>query len=502
MKVELRVLSCWIRAVRWGNCTVLDISHRDAVDVPASAGPRLRCSYDAVGPVVAVGDGLLIALTGVAGGVIYHWVSFGTVPDPDPYLAIGVLTSLAYELMAWNAGLYRPAALVTPQRDYGQVVVSWFGAFLVLTLLLFLLKLGGQVSRGAVVTFAGLSLSAVVVWRKLAKRWIAIGLHSGAIRGRRAVVIGTRAELGAVGGRQAMLALGFSEVDRCPLPLSDAPDFQQACRKAIELALARTRMCRAEEIVLALRWGDTEQLKFVRQCLRASPLPVRLMPDQFIRSVWEGTRSPGLSLIDIQRAPFSRYERAVKRLFDIVFSGAALVLHLPLLLVVALLVKLDSPGPVIFRQQRKGFNGRPFAIYKFRTMRVMEDGATVVQAQRHDPRVTRLGRLLRATSIDELPQLVNVLRGDMSLIGPRPHATAHDDQYGALIGEYALRHHVKPGITGWAQVNGFRGETRDVELMRKRVELDLWYIDNWSVTLDVQIILRTVVELLRRRNAY
>ena len=226
------------------------------------------------------------------------------------------------------------------------------------------------------------------------------------------------------------------------------------------------------------------------------------MPDQFVRSIWEGTRSPGLSLIDIQRAPFSRYERTVKRLFDVIAAASALVIHLPLLLLVAILNKLDSPGPVVFRQQRKGFNGRPFAIYKFRTMRVMEDGEQIVQAKRHDPRVTRLGRILRATSIDELPQLLNVLKGDMSLIGPRPHALAHDTQYGALISEYALRHHIKPGITGWAQVNGFRGETSDVEMMRKRVELDLWYIDNWSITLDLQIVLRTVGELLRRRNAY
>jgi undecaprenyl-phosphate galactose phosphotransferase/putative colanic acid biosynthesis UDP-glucose lipid carrier transferase len=489
-------------AVRWGNCIVLDISHREAANAPAAYGSRLKCSYDAIGPLVAIGDGLLITLAGIAGGVIYHWVSFGTIPDTDPYLAMGVLTSLAYELLAWNIGLYRPAALLVPQRDYGQLVGAWLGAFLGLVLFLFLLKLGSQVSRGAVVTFAGLSLAAIVIWRKLAKRWAAAGLRAGAIHGRRAIVIGTRAELGAISSRQALLTLGFTEVGRCPLPLAGASDFQQNCRTAIELALARSRTCRAEEIVLALRWGDTEQLKFVRECLRASPLPVRLLPDQFVRSIWEGTRSPGLSLIDIQRAPFSRYERTVKRLFDVIAAGSALVVYLPLLLLVSLLIKLDSPGPVIFRQQRKGFNGRPFSIYKFRTMRVMEDGQEIVQAKRHDPRVTRLGRILRATSIDELPQLVNVVKGDMSLIGPRPHALAHDTQYGALISEYALRHHIKPGITGWAQVNGFRGETSTVEMMRKRVELDLWYIDNWSLTLDIQIVLRTVVELLRRRNAY
>jgi undecaprenyl-phosphate galactose phosphotransferase/putative colanic acid biosynthesis UDP-glucose lipid carrier transferase len=186
----------------------------------------LRCSYDAIGPLIAIGDALLITSAGMAGGVIYHWVNLGTFPDTDPYLATGVLTSLAYELLAWNLGLYRPATLLVPQRDYGQVVGAWLGAFLGLALFLFLLKLGGQVSRGAVVTFAGLSLAAIVAWRKLAKRWAAAGLRSGAIHGRRAVVIGTRAELNAVSSRQALLTLGFSEVDRCPLPFGDALEFR------------------------------------------------------------------------------------------------------------------------------------------------------------------------------------------------------------------------------------------------------------------------------------
>ena len=165
-------------------------------------------------------------------------------------------------------------------------------------------------------------------------------------------------------------------------------------------------------------------------------------------------------------------------------------------------IKLDSDGPVIFRQRRRGFNGREFAIYKFRTMTVLEDGSTVRQARRDDARVTWLGRLLRATSIDELPQLINVLRGHMSLVGPRPHAIAHDDGYTKLIANYAFRQHVKPGLTGWAQVNGFRGETAQLELMEQRVDCDLWYIKNWSFWLDLKIIARTCVEVLRGQNAY
>jgi putative colanic acid biosynthesis UDP-glucose lipid carrier transferase len=173
----------------------------------------------------------------------------------------------------------------------------------------------------------------------------------------------------------------------------------------------------------------------------------------------------------------------------------------PILSLTAILVRLDSPGPVFFRQTRLGLRGRPFYILKFRTMSVLEDGEHVVQATHNDPRVTRMGRILRKTSIDELPQLINVLRGEMSLVGPRPHARAHDEYYAQRIANYALRQQVKPGITGWAQINGFRGETPTVNAMRKRILCDLWYVQNFGLLLDLKILLCTPFELLRQRNA-
>jgi undecaprenyl-phosphate galactose phosphotransferase/putative colanic acid biosynthesis UDP-glucose lipid carrier transferase len=195
-------------------------------------------------------------------------------------------------------------------------------------------------------------------------------------------------------------------------------------------------------------------------------------------------------------------EKASKRALDIVGASIALLLLAPMMAAAAIAIKLDSPGPVLFRQRRNGFNTKAFVIFKFRSMKVMEDGANVIQARRSDPRITTVGRLLRQTSIDELPQLLNVLKGDMSLIGPRPHALAHDNHYSEIVAEYAFRHHVKPGITGWAQVNGYRGETAKVEQMRQRVAHDLWYINNWSLMLDLTIIARTCFELIRPRNAY
>jgi exopolysaccharide biosynthesis polyprenyl glycosylphosphotransferase len=193
---------------------------------------------------------------------------------------------------------------------------------------------------------------------------------------------------------------------------------------------------------------------------------------------------------------------AVKRMLDLMIAVPAVIFVMPLLLVVALLIKLDSAGPITFRQTRLGLDGCPFGILKFRTMNVIEDGAHIVQAKHDDARITRIGKFLRATSIDELPQLLNVIAGDMSLVGPRPHAVAHDVYYAALIPEYEQRQSVKPGITGWAQVNGYRGGTPTLDLMQGRVDLDLWYADHASIALDLLILLRTPFELLRRRNAY
>ncbi|HEY5928877.1 MAG TPA: exopolysaccharide biosynthesis polyprenyl glycosylphosphotransferase, partial [Burkholderiales bacterium] len=179
-----------------------------------------------------------------------------------------------------------------------------------------------------------------------------------------------------------------------------------------------------------------------------------------------------------------------------------LILFSPLMLAIAAGVKLSSPGPILFRQRRYGLDGREIIVYKFRTMRVLEDGDTVRQAERGDPRVTRLGTLLRATSLDELPQFLNVLQGRMSVVGPRPHAVAHNETYRKLINGYMIRHKVKPGITGLAQVNGARGETDTIDKMRLRVEYDLAYMRSWSLQLDFFILLKTVVVVLGRQNAY
>jgi exopolysaccharide biosynthesis polyprenyl glycosylphosphotransferase len=259
-----------------------------------------------------------------------------------------------------------------------------------------------------------------------------------------------------------------------------------------------------EEIQIAVSQYRWPGVKAMLRKFHATPRPVFYPPDD---TVDEMLTHPQVGLggafaSELPRGPLGTRERVLKRATDIVISSLGLLVLSPLMLFVSVIIRLDSPGQILFCQTRKGLNGQPFRILKFRTMYVMEDGEVVKQAIQNDTRVTRIGRWLRRSSVDELPQLLNVLRGDMSFVGPRPHALAHDNEYENLITNYARRHHVKPGITGWAQVNGFRGETAALTLMHRRVELDLWYIANWSLVLDFWILIRTCFELLRARNAF
>ncbi len=214
-------------------------------------------------------------------------------------------------------------------------------------------------------------------------------------------------------------------------------------------------------------------------------------------------QTPSLSVAEHLRlcSASARPRRETQRLLDIAVSLVLILLLSPLLAIITLAVALGTPGPVLFCQRRTGKDGQIFAMFKFRSMRVLEDGAEIVQAREHDPRITRIGRFLRVSSLDELPQLFNVLRGEMSLVGPRPHAVAHDEYYGARIKDYALRQRVRPGMTGWAQVNGKRGATPQLSDMQARVELDAWYVAHRSLALDLKILARTPLEVLRRRNA-
>ena len=238
--------------------------------------------------------------------------------------------------------------------------------------------------------------------------------------------------------------------------------------------------------------------------LRDTTASIYFVPDIFMFDLIQARVDTltGIPVVAVCETPFYGLNGAIKMLSDYVIALLALIVTGPLMLAIAALIKTDSPGPILFRQRRYGLDGREITVYKFRTMTVLEDGGVVRQATKDDKRITRLGRLLRRTSMDELPQFINVLQGRMSVVGPRPHAVAHNETYRKLIDGYMVRHKVKPGLTGWAQVNGFRGETDTVEKMQQRIEYDLAYLRNWSLRLDLMIILKTVLVLFGDRKAY
>ncbi len=261
-----------------------------------------------------------------------------------------------------------------------------------------------------------------------------------------------------------------------------------------------------DEVVLVLPPMATARTQQICDRFRELPVDV-LAPDHTVLppgQAEDGERIPfaGETMTRIHRRPITGWGALAKSVFDRLVAGLALLVLAPVLAAVALAIKLDSKGPVFFRQRRHGMCGQTIVVWKFRTMRVMEDGAVVRQASQSDDRVTRVGRILRRTSLDELPQLLNVLDGSMSIVGPRPHAIAHDEHYGALLPTYARRSIIRPGITGWAQVNGLRGETRTPAEMAARVRHDLWYVANWSFWLDLRIILLTPIYGLVHKNAY
>ena len=261
---------------------------------------------------------------------------------------------------------------------------------------------------------------------------------------------------------------------------------------------------RIQQIYLSLPMASQPRILQILDELKDTTASIYFVPDMFVTDLVQGRPGSvcGMPVIAVCDTPFTGSNGAVKRASDVVLSLIILTLILPLLAIIAIAVKLGSPGPIIFKQRRYGLDGEEILVYKFRSMTVTEDGATIQQAQKNDNRITRLGAFLRRSSLDELPQFVNVLQGRMSIVGPRPHAVAHNELYRKLIKGYMVRHKVKPGITGWAQVNGFRGETETLEKMQGRIDYDLDYLRNWSLQLDLQIILKTVRLVLKDQKAY
>jgi Undecaprenyl-phosphate glucose phosphotransferase len=453
-------------------------------------------SYKDFGILAALSDVSAIVVASLVTGVAYHWFFLGYVASMAEQFGVGALLAAIVGPQMKLRGLYTPDSLLSVRPQVAPVIFIWSTAVLLLIGVSFALKISEEMSRASILSLALTAPLLIVSQRVMLRSAMLASIKNGRLKRSRIIVI-TRGLEAALASHATSLLHDVAETYELP---QDPEDIRHVLANIVSTA----RGLNISEIHLAMDWDHWSDTKHLLTELRVLPIPVRLIADRRAREILQYPRQQlrGVVSFELQRAPLTACERIAKRAFDLAAATVGLLVIAPFLLTISLAVWIESPGPILFRQTRGGFNGRTFEILKFRTMFVMENGPTIIQATSNDCRVTRLGRLLRRYSIDELPQLFNVLRGDMSLVGPRPHALAHDRQYGSLISTYPCRHHVKPGITGWAQVNGFRGETPRLHLMKQRVELDLWYVTNWSFLLDLRILCRTVLEIRRSRNAF
>jgi undecaprenyl-phosphate galactose phosphotransferase/putative colanic acid biosynthesis UDP-glucose lipid carrier transferase len=462
-----------------------------------SATGQLRLPYHLVEPVAFTVDIILVVAISLVAGIGYNYFFLGLLPAANAiqtYAAIGVLTLTNVSAILAARGDYRVSNLVSFYRQARDLTIIWIGVFLILVGVAFSLKVSANFSRGAAFTFFALGLAGMIAWRRFLAQVLGYALSEGAFAPRNVILIGERSRLAASPAISELRRCGYTPVHTFEIEQEEHVKASLRLRATIDKAIEAARAESVAEVLLLIGWEQSWTIERITKMLSVLPLPVYLVPDENVVRLLGRRANIGTTwAAEIQRAPLTRTEQFVKRCFDVIGAISVLLLLSPLMLLTALLIKLDSHGPVLFLQTRHGFNGRAFRIVKFRTMHVLEDGNVIHQATRGDPRVTRLGRWLRRTNIDELPQLFNVLNGDMSLVGPRPHPVALNNEYDKLIANYAVRNHVKPGITGWAQVNGYRGETPTTSVMEQRVACDLWYINHWSVVLDIRILFRTLI---------
>ena len=472
---------------------------------PASLDDARRHMYTSAiipGLVMAV-DIMAIVLSGVATYLAYVYFNAYVLE----YYVFAISFVAAATLMLFNrAELYQISAIMRPVARSDSMLAAVITAFLFFLTIAFSLKASEIYSRIWLYGFAGASFVSVVLCRMLLYRIFRAMSRHGMI-GRTMVVLGS--------GEQAVRFL--EQLDRVKPYFTSVlgvydPDYRrlgaemagQPVLGGIEELIAAARHAKIDDVVVALPWNADGQVVHAVERLKELPVNVYISSDlvgfqlAFRPALGHFQQLP---LFEVVQRPISGWSSVIKTIEDYVLASLALVLLSPLLILVAIAIKLDSAGPVFFMQPRLGFNNRHFEIYKFRSMYHREiPERRVRQASRDDPRITRIGRFIRRTSIDELPQLLNVLNGTMSLVGPRPHALSHNEEFSEQVRGYFARHRVKPGITGWAQVNGFRGETETVEKIRARVEHDIYYAENWSLLFDIRILLTTVFVVLSRRR--
>ena len=435
-------------------------------------------------------------------------VSRGLTTTADHYVIAGAVAVFVYGLLAEVGDLYRSWRGVSVHREAIGTLLSWGLTCVILLVVGFITKHTAEFSRGSIICWFVITPLLILVSRILT-RLIERLLLSWGFSSRRFAIVG-------VNELAFQLAQNIESLPEMGLQLvgffDDRPEERSPEIPAdlghrigtIHDLIDQARSGAVDRIYITFPMRAEERIRGVLDQLGDTTADVYIVPDffvfQLLHSRW--TDILGLPVVSVFESPIYGIDGLAKRLSDLMLGGLALVLAAVPMAAIGVAVKLTSPGPVFFRQRRYGLDGREIRVWKFRTMTVCEDGPQVVQATRNDPRVTRLGAVLRRTSLDELPQLFNVIEGSMSLVGPRPHVHALNEEYRTQIGGYMLRHKVKPGITGLAQVNGWRGETDSPEKMCKRIEFDLRYIRHWSLWLDIEILARTVLVVLSGKNAY
>lgn len=444
--------------------------------------------------LIQIMDLLIVATSGVIAGVIYlesdQVFTHGYLQLLTVALLLAVITFHKFEFYsAW-----RNSSFASEMRT---VAMGWATVIVALTLFFFFTKSGAEFSRIWATLWFGFGLIGLVTER-IVLRQILRWLRRNGYNQRNILIVGKDPLMGDLARRLSKAPwMGLSIVEQLSI----------ATAAAVDSAVLNSTITNREvdQVWITLPLQDEFVVQAVIEALSLTPVEIRYVPDLFGFRLFSHSVSEvaGLPVINLSSTPMEGFNRVVKAIEDRVLAMLILLLILPLLLLIGIGVKLSSPGPVLFRQERNGWGGRPIRVLKFRTMVVHQEAAgTVTQASKNDSRITPFGALLRRTSLDELPQFWNVLVGEMSIVGPRPHAMAHNDQYKVLVDDYMLRHRVKPGITGWAQINGYRGETDTLEKMQKRVEYDLYYIENWSLSYDLKIIFLTVFKGFLGKNAY
>ncbi|TIS46170.1 MAG: exopolysaccharide biosynthesis polyprenyl glycosylphosphotransferase [Mesorhizobium sp.] len=464
----------------------------------------LRLPVGAVFVFLATADFLLGETVLLASNEVYHRHLGVNLPDIWETIYLSVTAGILLVAFIAARGAYTVSGILDDHRMIKTLSTGWLFVFFSILWLAFLTKTTSTFSRGSLtlafaVGFPILLPGHIVLARALKRLLTAERL---VLRTAYLFYVGVPGiEQGIIGklGQQGIAVCGVSNIEN-----RDGTIAAPSVRAAVAAAQAAFRNGQYEAVYLFCSWDQQTLIERILDETSRLPLPIYLFADAYTDKILAGSplHTGWQRAFEVQRAPLTPGERLLKRLFDVAFASLLLLFLFPLMAIVACAIAIESGRPVLFLQTRRGFCGKRFNIYKFRSMTVQENGAEIRQAQRNDGRVTRLGRVLRRSNIDELPQLFNVLRGEMSLVGPRPHAVAHDDSYSKIIASYAYRHRVKPGLTGWAQINGFRGETRELWRMEKRVEHDLWYIKSWSVRLDLKIVWTTALLMLSDHDVY